>query len=126
MGQRRLEADPVPLARAAEWPPIQAFEKLRRAPRPLIRHERVLLRIGGRLRSLGSARGIAVVTLEFPPRYEPLSPLGKGGGGEVWAVRDRHTGERHALKVLSAGATEGGMAALVRDAVTLSGLEWLG
>ena len=29
---------------------------------------------------------------ELPPRYEPVSPLGKGGGGEVWAVRDRLSG----------------------------------
>jgi transcriptional regulator with GAF, ATPase, and Fis domain/predicted Ser/Thr protein kinase len=52
--------------------------------------------------------------------------LGKGGGGEVWAVRDRHTGERAALKVLAADATETEMSALVREAVTLSGLEGLG
>jgi len=58
---------------------------------------------------------------ELPSRYESLSRLGKGGGGEVWAVRDRFTGERHALKVLSADATESEMAALVREAVTLSG-----
>jgi serine/threonine-protein kinase PknK len=64
--------------------------------------------------------------LRFPARYEPQSRLGKGGGGEVWAVRDRHTGARYALKVLAADATEGEMAALVREAVTLSGLEGLG
>ena len=67
-----------------------------------------------------------MTALEFPPRYEPLSRLGKGGGGEVWAVRDRHTGQRHALKVLGEDATEHEMAALVREAVTLSGLEGLG
>src|SRR5262252_7327211 len=66
------------------------------------------------------------MTLELPARYEAVSRLGKGGGGEVWAVRDRHTGERHALKVLSADATESEMTALVREAVTLSGLEGLG
>jgi serine/threonine-protein kinase PknK len=66
------------------------------------------------------------VTLQLPSRYESLSRLGKGGGGEVWAVRDRYTGERRALKVLSADATESEMAALVREAVTLSGLEGLG
>src|SRR5882724_1810058 len=63
---------------------------------------------------------------EFPSRYEPLSRLGKGGGGEVWAVRDRYTRERLALKVLAADATESEMAALVREAVALSGLEGLG
>src|SRR5499427_3921876 len=66
------------------------------------------------------------MTLELPARYEAVSRLGKGGGGEVWAVRDRHTGGRYALKVLSADATESEMAALVREAVTLSGLEGLG
>ena len=64
--------------------------------------------------------------LEFPSRYEPLNRLGKGGGGEVWAVRDRYTHERLALKVLGADATENEMTALVREAVTLSGLEGLG
>src|SRR5262249_37514830 len=58
--------------------------------------------------------------------YEALAPLGKGGGGEVWAVKDRHTGEQRALKMLAADATESEMAALVREAVTLSGLEGLG
>jgi transcriptional regulator with GAF, ATPase, and Fis domain/predicted Ser/Thr protein kinase len=67
-----------------------------------------------------------VTTLDLPVRYETLSRLGKGGGGEVWAVRDKHTGERRALKVLAADASEGEMAALVREAVTLSGLEGLG
>jgi serine/threonine-protein kinase PknK len=66
------------------------------------------------------------MTLELPSRYEAVSRLGKGGGGEVWAVRDRHTGGRHALKMLSADATESEMAALVREAVALSGLEGLG
>ena len=64
--------------------------------------------------------------LELPPRYEPLTRLGKGGGGEVWAVRDRHSGQSFALKVLSDGASEREMAALVREAVALSGLEGLG
>ena len=67
-----------------------------------------------------------MTTLQLPARYEPQSELGKGGGGEVWAVRDRHTGASYALKVLSADATESEMAALVREAVTLSGLEGLG
>ena len=64
--------------------------------------------------------------LELPPRYEPLTRLGKGGGGEVWAVRDRHNGQSFALKVLAIGASEREMAALVREAVALSGLEGLG
>ena len=64
--------------------------------------------------------------LELPQRYEPLSELGKGGGGEVWVVRDRHTGARLALKVLAEEASEREMAALVREAVALSGLEGLG
>jgi transcriptional regulator with GAF, ATPase, and Fis domain/tetratricopeptide (TPR) repeat protein len=64
--------------------------------------------------------------LELPPRYERLARLGKGGGGEVWSVRDCHTGGRFALKVLSPDASEHEMAALVREAVALSGLEGLG
>jgi serine/threonine-protein kinase PknK len=66
------------------------------------------------------------VELELPRRYEPLDHLGKGGGGEVWAVRDRHTGARYALKVLGQGASGPETAALVREAVALSGLEGLG
>ncbi len=64
--------------------------------------------------------------LKLPRRFEPLERLGKGGGGEVWAVRERPSGERFALKVLAADATEHEMAALVREAVALSGLEGLG
>jgi serine/threonine-protein kinase PknK len=63
---------------------------------------------------------------EFPPRYEPVSPLGKGGGGEVWAVRDRLSGRTVALKTLGVRATEREVQALVREAVALSGLEGLG
>ncbi|MBK7582558.1 MAG: sigma 54-interacting transcriptional regulator [Myxococcales bacterium] len=63
---------------------------------------------------------------ELPKRYLPLSRLGKGGGGEVWAVRDRHGEKSLALKVLAEGASEREMAALVREAVALSGLEGLG
>ena len=62
----------------------------------------------------------------MPARYEPLALLGKGGGGEVWAVRDRATGVARALKVLAEGACEAESLALVREAVTLSGLEGLG
>ncbi|MBX3206745.1 MAG: sigma 54-interacting transcriptional regulator [Labilithrix sp.] len=62
----------------------------------------------------------------MPPRYEPMALLGKGGGGEVWAVRDRVTGRELALKVLAEDAGEAEVLALVREAVTLSGLEGLG
>lgn len=64
--------------------------------------------------------------LELPKRYLPVNRLGKGGGGEVWSVRDRHSGQSLALKVLAEGASEREMAALVREAVALSGLEGLG
>ncbi|HKY36779.1 MAG TPA: sigma 54-interacting transcriptional regulator [Polyangiaceae bacterium] len=64
--------------------------------------------------------------LELPPRYEPVRRLGRGGGGEVWAVRDRATGRSYALKLLAEEASEREMAALVREAVALSGLEGLG
>jgi serine/threonine-protein kinase PknK len=62
----------------------------------------------------------------LPPRYEPIATLGKGGGGEVWAVRDRITGRAVALKTLAEGATEHEVQALVREAVALSGVEGLG
>ena len=62
----------------------------------------------------------------MPARYEAMARLGKGGGGEVWAVRDRVTGTELALKVLSEDAGEAETMALVREAVTLSGLEGLG
>ncbi len=63
---------------------------------------------------------------ELPPRYEPLSRLGAGGGGEVWSVRDRVSGRVLALKLLSSDAGEHEVGALVREAVALSGLEGLG
>ncbi len=66
------------------------------------------------------------MSLTFPPRYEPLRCLGRGGGGEVWSVRDRYVGADFALKVLGDDASEPEMAALVREAVALSGLEGLG
>ena len=62
----------------------------------------------------------------LPPRYAPLAPLGKGGGGEVWAVRDRITGKTVALKALRDGAHEREVMALVREAAALSGVEGLG
>ncbi|HZF47991.1 MAG TPA: sigma 54-interacting transcriptional regulator [Polyangiaceae bacterium] len=64
--------------------------------------------------------------LLLPPRYEPLAPLGKGGGGEVWCVRDRITGRTVALKALGEGADEREVMALVREAAALSGVEGLG
>jgi serine/threonine-protein kinase PknK len=64
--------------------------------------------------------------LLLPPRYALIAPLGKGGGGEVWAVRDRITGRTVALKALSEGASEREVLALVREAVALSGVEGLG
>ena len=65
-------------------------------------------------------------TPRFPPRYEPVSRLGKGGGGEVWAVRDRADGAVLAMKFLAEGAEQRETAALVREASALSGLEGLG
>ncbi|HEY6080080.1 MAG TPA: sigma 54-interacting transcriptional regulator [Polyangiaceae bacterium] len=64
--------------------------------------------------------------LNLPQRYEPVRRLGRGGGGEVWAVRDRANGRCYALKLLAGDASEREMAALVREAVALSGLEGLG
>ena len=64
--------------------------------------------------------------LSLPPRYEPIAPLGKGGGGEVWAVRDRISGKTVALKSLGEGADEREVLALVREAIALSGVEGLG
>ncbi|HVY48914.1 MAG TPA: serine/threonine-protein kinase [Minicystis sp.] len=62
----------------------------------------------------------------LPPRYEVERALGKGGGGEVWAARDRITGGEVAVKVLGEGAHEREALALVREAVALSGVEGLG
>jgi transcriptional regulator with GAF, ATPase, and Fis domain/energy-coupling factor transporter ATP-binding protein EcfA2 len=64
--------------------------------------------------------------LPIPPRYEPIRRLGQGGGGEVWAVRDRINGTVCALKVLAEGAGSDEVKALVREAVALSALEGLG
>jgi len=63
---------------------------------------------------------------ELPSRYEKLTRLGQGGGGEVWAVRDRFTRREYALKLLARDAGSHELAALVREAVALSGLEGLG
>ncbi|MBK6692074.1 MAG: sigma 54-interacting transcriptional regulator [Myxococcales bacterium] len=62
----------------------------------------------------------------LPARYEPLALLGRGGGGEVWSVRDRILDQELALKLLSADAGEDELMALVREATALSGLEGLG
>ncbi|HEV8549489.1 MAG TPA: hypothetical protein VGQ57_10685, partial [Polyangiaceae bacterium] len=63
---------------------------------------------------------------ELPSRYEALRRLGQGGGGEVWSVRDRFTRREYALKLLASEAGPRELAALVREAVALSGLEGLG
>ncbi|MBK7395481.1 MAG: sigma 54-interacting transcriptional regulator [Myxococcales bacterium] len=56
----------------------------------------------------------------LPARYEPIRRLGAGGGGEVWAVRDRLDGRTLALKALPPGASDPQeVAALVREATTL-------
>ncbi len=62
----------------------------------------------------------------LPGRYARLAVLGHGGGGQVWAVRDRLTNKTVALKALAEGASEREVDALVREAVALSGLEGLG
>ncbi len=64
--------------------------------------------------------------IRFPPRYEKIAVLGRGGGGQVWAVRDKLTQKTVALKALAEGASEREVQALVREAVSLSGLEGLG
>ncbi|HSN98081.1 MAG TPA: protein kinase, partial [Candidatus Nanopelagicales bacterium] len=62
----------------------------------------------------------------LPTRYEPTAALGKGGAGEVWAVRDRISGRTVALKALGEGGDEREVMALVREAAALSGVEGLG
>ncbi|HEX2880832.1 MAG TPA: hypothetical protein VHO25_14975, partial [Polyangiaceae bacterium] len=62
----------------------------------------------------------------FPSRYRVLSRLGSGGGGEVWAVADRPSGNRYALKILSEEGSNAELEALVRETLALSGLEGLG
>src|ERR1700733_6666696 len=69
---------------------------------------------------------MSIAMPELPHRYESLSRLGGGGGGEVWSVRDRVTGRVLALKLLASDAGENEIGALVREAIALSGLEGLG
>jgi transcriptional regulator with GAF, ATPase, and Fis domain/energy-coupling factor transporter ATP-binding protein EcfA2 len=64
--------------------------------------------------------------MDFPVRYEKERQLGEGGGGAVWAVRDRLSGKSLALKTLHRGAGAHELAALLREATALSGLEGLG
>ncbi len=72
--------------------------------------------------------GVVTETPSFrlPARYLPVARLGRGGGGEVWAVQDRLTGAELALKALADDAGENEVMALVREAVTLNGLEGVG
>lgn len=65
------------------------------------------------------------MTPSLPPRYEAVEPLGKGGGGEVWSVRDRLSGRIVALKALRESANDDESVALVREAIALSGFEGL-
>ena len=62
----------------------------------------------------------------FPARFELLRSLGRGGGGEVWAARDRATGEEVAIKALHTGFDPSEAEALIRETTILSGLEGLG
>lgn len=65
-------------------------------------------------------------TRVLPARYEPIARLGQGGGGEVWAVRDRYAGGELAFKVLAPDYGAAEVDALIRETVALSGLEGLG
>lgn len=62
----------------------------------------------------------------FGARYQPLHLLGRGGGGEVWAARDRVSSATVAIKALHPGYDEAEAEALIRETTTLSGLEGLG
>ncbi len=70
--------------------------------------------------SSGDDSGVASSAATLPARYTPIRRLGAGGGGEVWAVRDRLDGRTLALKALPPGASDPQeVAALVREATTL-------
>jgi len=62
----------------------------------------------------------------IPYRFEPLHLLGHGGGGAVWAARDRATGGEVAIKLLHRGGGPAEFDALIRETIALSGLEGLG
>lgn len=64
--------------------------------------------------------------LGVPSRFEPLHLLGHGGGGAVWAARDRATGNEVAIKLLHRGGGPAEADALIRETIALSGLEGLG
>ena len=59
-------------------------------------------------------------TTPIADRYEPLTLLGRGGGGVVWRARDQLTGEVVALKVLR-GLDAAGQRRLRRE---LAALRW--
>ncbi len=63
---------------------------------------------------------------ELPSNLTLGAELGRGGGGEVWEVCDRRTGDRLAFKLLTEEASNEARAALVREAAALSALEGLG
>lgn len=64
--------------------------------------------------------------MKFPVRYQALRPLGAGGAGSVWAVKDRVTGERLALKLVHQEASSSELDALVREASALAALSQAG
>ena len=64
--------------------------------------------------------------MKLPVRYRALKSLGAGGAGSVWAVQDRVTGERLALKLVHEGASHGELDALVREASALAALSQAG
>ena len=72
-----------------------------------------------------AGRGEAAPT-PFGARYQLEQLLGRGGGGEVWAARDRATGAAVAIKALHPDYQEAETEALIRETTTLSGLEGLG
>lgn len=67
-----------------------------------------------------------MIPIDLLDRYELIGPLGQGGGGEVWAARDRVTSDRLAIKALHALSGSAEVEALIRETIALSGLEGLG